>query len=202
MRTEDYKFLKDNIEPLEDSVYGLGYRVSAYLTDGTYLPCVVFRNPSKIVDLAIMRFKDEQTGKGFFSRSSDVGYRDIVRTFVTKGNCLNDYDIEKVEKSRNVFPLSIQNQIRGETTMGWTGFVAKMKDGKYFGFGSQFRWEFFDFPDGYSGEDVVEIINHSYISKFGDVKSHQVPFFDHPDDYAPELIHREKPYFECFTNEI
>ena len=97
MRTEDYKFLKDNIEPLEDSVYGLGYRVSAYLTDGTYLPCVVFRNPSKIVDLAIMRFKDEQTGKGFFSRSSDVGYRDIVTTFVTKGNCLNDYDIEKVE---------------------------------------------------------------------------------------------------------
>lgn len=53
------KFLKDNVEPLDDNAFGLGYRVSVYLTDGTFLPCVIFRNSNTIVDLAIRRFKEE-----------------------------------------------------------------------------------------------------------------------------------------------
>lgn len=28
--------------------------------------------------------------------------------------------------------------IRGETTMAWTGFAGRMKDGKIFGFGTSF----------------------------------------------------------------
>lgn len=201
--TEDIiKFLKDNIEPLEDNAYGLGYRASVYLTDGTFLPCVMFRNPKTVVNLAIRRFKEEQSGKSIFSRSSGLGYYNIVKNFVTNGNCINDYDVDRVEKSKFAFPLTIQSQIRGETTMGWTGFAAKMRDGKYFGFGTTFLYEFFQMPDGYSVDDIVEIINHSYVLKTGELRSHQVPFFDYPDGYKDAIIHRERPYFECYIDNL
>jgi hypothetical protein len=60
------RFLRDNVEPLDDSTYGLSYRASAYLTDGIYLPCVIFVNPKLTVNLALRRFKEEQKGKGIF----------------------------------------------------------------------------------------------------------------------------------------
>jgi len=41
------QFLKENIEPLPSQSYGAGYRASAYLVDGTYLPCVIFRSSRK-----------------------------------------------------------------------------------------------------------------------------------------------------------
>jgi hypothetical protein len=202
-QTEDIiKFLKDNVEPLEDSAYGPGYRASVYLTDGTFLPCVIFRNPKAVVDLAIRRFKEEQTGKGIFSPTSGLGYYDIVKSFVTGGNRINEYDINRVEKSRFAFPLKIQQQLRGETTMGWTGFAVKMKDGKYFGFGTSFRWEFFQMPDNYSVDDIGEIINHSYVLSTGELRSHEVPFFKVPDDYKEAVIHRERPFFECYIDSL
>jgi hypothetical protein len=83
------KFLKANIQPLDDNTYGLGYRASATLKDGTFLPCVIFRNPSTLINLAIRRFKEEQSGKSIFSKSSGLGYREIVKTFVASGNCVN-----------------------------------------------------------------------------------------------------------------
>ena len=196
------KFLKEHIEPLENNIYGAGYRASAYLTDGTFLPCVVFRNSRNTINLAIRRFKEEQTGKSVFSKSSGLGYFDIVKNFVTKGNCINEYDIERVEKSAFAFPLSIQQQIKGETTMGWTGFVVKMKDGKYFGFGSSFLWEFFQMPENYTSDDIDEIINHSYVSKNGELRQHKVPFFNFPDDYKEAVIYRERPFFECYLDEL
>jgi hypothetical protein len=196
------KFLKDNVEPLQDSAYGLGYRASAYLIDGTFLPCVIFRNPKTVVNLAIRRFKEEQKGKGIFNKSSGLGYYDIVKTFVTNGNCINDYDIDRVEKSRFAFPLTIQKQIQGETTMGWTGFVAKMKDGKYFGFGTNFRWEFFQMPDNYSVDDISEIINHSYVLKTGELRSHREGSMTRPEEYKDAVVYRERPFFECFIDHL
>ncbi|MET6995882.1 hypothetical protein [Chitinophaga defluvii] len=202
-QTEDIiKFLKDNIQPLEDNVYGPSYRASVYLTDGTFLPCVIFRNTKPIVNLAIRRFKEERVGKSIFNRSSGLGYYEIIKTFVAKGNCINDYDIASVEKSRFAFPLNIQMQIRGETTMGWTGFAAKMKDGKYFSFGSTFHWAFFQMPDGYSADDIGEIINHSYVLKSGELRSHKIAFSEYPDDYKEVVIHRERPFFECYLDNI
>lgn len=144
-----------------------------YLTDGTFLPCIIFRNPKTKVNLAIRRFKEEQTGKGVFKHSSGLDYYDIVKSFVTNGNCINDYDIDRVEKSKFVFPLKIQSQIQGETTMGWTGYAAKMRDGRCFGFGTTFRWEFFQMPEGYSVDDIEEIINHSYVLQNGELRSHR-----------------------------
>jgi len=196
------RFLKDNIEPLEDSAYGLGYRASVYLIDGTFLPCVIFRNPKTVVNLAIRRFKEELSGKSIFGRSSGVGYYDIVKNFVTNGNCINDYDIKSVEKSKFAFPLSIQKQIRGETTMGWTGFAAKMKDGKYFGFGTTFRWEFFQIPEGYSVDDIEEIINHSYVLQNGELRSHREGNQTRPEEYKNAVVYRERPFFECFLDNL
>lgn len=194
------KFLKENIEPLNNDAYGLGYRASVYLTDGTFLPCVIFRNPDKIVNLAVRRFEEEKTGKSVFSPESGLGYEQIVKTFVTGGNRINEYDIIKVEKSRFALPLSVIGQIKGETTMGWTGFSIKMKDGKYFAFGTKYSWEFFQMPDDYSVEDIEQVISHSYVTKDGELKHHEVPFFEYPDDYDRALIYRERPFFECYTD--
>ncbi|WP_243345989.1 hypothetical protein [Parabacteroides sp. FAFU027] len=202
-KTDDIiKFLKDNIEPLQDSVYGLGYRASVYLTDGTFLPCVIFRNPKTIVDLAIGRFKEEQPEKGIFKRKSGVSYYDLVKNFVTTGNCINEYDIDRVEKSKFAFPLKIQKQIQGETTMGWTGFAAKMKDGKYVGFGTNFHWEFFNMPDNYSVDDIEEIINHSYVLKTGELRSHRQGPLTRPEEYKNAVVYRERPYFECYLDNL
>ena len=49
------KFLKENIEPLEDNAYGLGYRASVYLTDGTFFSIrnefvIFFRNTPPALD--------------------------------------------------------------------------------------------------------------------------------------------------------
>jgi len=195
------KFLKNNIEPIEDSFYGYGYRASAYLVDGTFLPCVIFRNPTKIIELAIKRFNDEQSGKSIYKNSSN-GYQEIVKNFVSKGNCVNDYDIARVEKSKFAFPLSILKQIKGETTMSWTGFAIKMKDGKYFGFGTTFLMDFFQMPENYSVSDIDEIINHSYVLKTGELRSHKVPFFTPPDDYNDAVIYRERPFFECYIDDL
>jgi len=199
---EIIKFLKENIEPLDDNFYGFGYRASVYLTDGTYLPCVIFRNPSKMVCLAIKRFKEEKNGNGIFSKSSGVGYYNIVKTFVANGNCLNEYDIAKIEKSPYAFPIHILKQIQGETTMSWTCFVAKMKDGSHIGFGTTFYTEFFDIPDGYSADDIIEITNHSYIHESGQIYKYRERPFMSSDDYDKIIVCRERPFFECYVDNL
>lgn len=199
------KFLKENTEPLPSQSYGTGYRASVYLIDGTYLPCVIFRNPKTIVDLAIKRFKEEQTGKSIF-KNSKHGYYDIVKSFVTKRNSINDYDIAKIEKSRFAFPISVLHQIHGETLMSWTGFVVKMKDGKSFTFGTTFLMEFFNMPEGYSVDDIAEIINHSYVAKTGEIKSYYAdsvnPLGENPIDEKNDIVYRERPYFECYLDNL
>ncbi|MAW97053.1 MULTISPECIES: hypothetical protein [unclassified Leeuwenhoekiella] len=203
MRTEEItKYLRNNIEPLPDTNYGDGYRASVYLTDGTFLPCVIFRNSREITKLAVRRFKEEQKGKGIFNKSTDTGYLNIVKHFVTSGNRLNEYNIEKIEKSDFAFPLKVQNQIKGETTMGWTGFAAKMKDGKHFGFGTSFHCEFFQMPEGYSVNDIEEIINHSFVLKNGELRSHRQGPETLPEEYKDAVVYREKTFFECFLDSL
>lgn len=195
------KFLKDNIDSLEDNAYGLGYRASAYLLDGTYLPCVIFRNSKTVIDLAISRFKKEQTTNNIFQRFANRKYRDAVKTFVASGNCVNHYDIGKVEKSRFAFPISIQNQIKGETSMSWTAFVAKFKDGRHLSFGTTWNWEFFDLPENYLVDDIVEIINHSYITKSGEIVGHGS--IDRTTQWDKlETIHRPRQFFECYIDNL
>jgi hypothetical protein len=97
---------------------------------------------------------------------------DIVKSFVAKGNCVNGYDITKVMKSRFEFPMEVQKQINGETSMDWIAFVARFRDGRYLSFGTTWHREFFDLPDGYNADDIVEIVNNSYLLKPGEIVHH------------------------------
>lgn len=195
-------FLKENIEPLEDNIYGNRYRASVYLVDGTYLPCVIFQNSEKRTQLAIKRFEDEKSGRGVF-RNFTNAYQKIVKNFVTDGNRINEFDIAKVEISKYAFPLDILKQVKGETTMGWTGFSAKMKDGKYIGFGTGFSMLFFELPDNYTADDIVEIINHSYVLPDGTLCEHKRPFFDNlNDNYKTAVINKSRPFFECYLEDL
>ncbi len=189
-------YLRSGVEPLPDSAYGNGYRCSAYLTDGTYLPCVMLRESSMVTKLAVRRFEQEKTGKGILR--SGNGYETIVKHFVASGNRVNHYDIAKVEPSRYAIPLALLKQIRGETTMSWTGFVLETRDGKFVAFGTAFSMEFFDIPDGYSFSDVLAVHNHSYVSPTGELKSLVQGMSQQPSDYDLSLVQRERPYFVCY----
>lgn len=57
-------------------------------------------------------------------------------------------------------------------------------------------------PDGYSADDIGEIINHSYVLKSGELRSHKIAFSEYPDDYKEAVIHRERPFFECYLDNI
>ncbi len=86
--------------------------------------------------------------------------------------------------------------------MGWTGFVARMKDGNMFGFGTTFSFEFFDMPENYCVDDIVEIINHSYISESGELCSHKAPWHSLAEIPRAGKVYRERPFFECYVDEL
>ena len=193
------EFLKSGEEPLPDSHYGDGYRCSAYLKDGTLLPCVMIRKNEQYVDLACRRFEEEKKWRGVF-RNKKNSYREIVKSFVTGGNTVNDYDIESVKKSRFAIPLSLLNKIEGETTMGWTGFVFEMDDGKLFSFGTSFHAALFNLPDGYTFENVKTVHNHSYVGKLGDIVSIKRGLSELNNDYDFSIVYRERPFFVCYVD--
>jgi hypothetical protein len=191
-------FLKENIAPLNDRNLGPGYRSSVYLTDGTFLPCVIFRSSKPVVELAMRRFKEEQSGRGIFAKSSGFGYKEIVKTFVAKGNCVNGYEIAAALKSRFAFSFEVLQQIKGETTMGWTAFVARFSDGRCLGFGTRWSYDFFDLPEGYDADQIVEIISNSYLLRTGEIVHHRS--LD-PRMTIEEIgVNREKPFFECYLD--
>ena len=190
-----HEFLKTGVEPYPDSIYGDGFRCSAYLKDGTYLPCVMLRSNAPIATLAMRRFEQEKKGKGIFSSN---GYEQIVKTFVATGNRINDYDIARLEPSRYAIPLSLLKKIEGETTMAWTGFVLEMRDGKLLPFGTTFEVEFFNLPDQYTFDDAVAVHNHSYVSPMGKLQSLVQGMSSPPADYDAANVLRERPFFLCY----
>ena len=180
MRQEDIvAFVRKNVEPWPPCPpYGERFRVAATLTDGAHLPCVVIESASRIVDLAIKRFEETRG-------SSDrmMGYRAVVKSFVTKGNAVNDYDLRDLSLSRFAIPMARVLEIGGETSMSWTEFYATMRDGREFRFGTAYFTEFFDMPDGYAASDIQKI----------------VPAIRGEQPRA-EKIYREKPFFTCFID--
>jgi hypothetical protein len=190
------EYVKSGAEPFPDQTYGDGYRCSAYLKDGTYLPCVILRRSAPLTALALRRFEDEKKGKGVF-RSTN-GYEEIVKTFVATGNRVNAYDIARVEPSRFAIPLALLKRVKGETTMGWTGFVLEMHDGKLVPFGTAFLAEFFSIPEPYLFEDAVAVHNHSYVAATGNLRALSQGMSAQPPDYDPSSVYRERPYFTCY----
>ena len=172
-------FVKKNVEPLPPSPpYAERFRVAATLTDGTYLPCVVVENASRTVELALKRF--EETRK---SADPYMGYSAIVKSFVTKGNTVNDYDLRELSLSSFAIPLAKAREIGGETSMSWTEFYATMGNGCEFRFGTTFLTEFFDMPEGYVASDIMRIIP---------AVRGEPPRINR--------TYREKPFFTCFVD--
>jgi hypothetical protein len=197
-----YDWLNDitrSVEPLTDSIYGPRYRCSLTLKDGTLLPCAVIQSKNRLVALAKRRLKEELDGNG--SIGGRDSYERIVSTFVAGGNRINDYDVASSTESKYAIPISILSQIHGETTMGWTGWVFRMRDGRYFSYGSSFHTEFFELPDGYYFSDVDEVINHSFVDSNGNVRSltNGAPL---PTAYHPDKILRERVFFTCAVDGV
>ncbi len=187
------KFLTENIEPLKDSIYGDRYRAAAYLSDGTYLPCVVFQSKKAQLELALRRFKQLR-----WKRSQ---YRRVVEAFVAGGSHVAEHDLKLVEISPYAWPLELLRTIHGETTMGWTAFVAEMNDGTMHSYGTQFNFEFFEPPEAYSFSDIGKI--HS-----GMVYSQARGLHAFSAQSQVETVHsyghslRERPFFTCYLEEL
>jgi len=180
MRLEDIvSFVTANVEPLPAfPPYGERYRVSATLSDNTFLPCVVIEGARHTVDLAIKRFQETRNSSDIY-----IGYVAIVKNFVTHGNTVNDYDLREISQSSFAIPLARMREISGETSMGWTEFSAIMRDGKEYRFGTTFLTEFFDLPAGYNASDIVRIVP----AVRGQARS-------------VEAVYREKPFFTCYVD--
>lgn len=189
---EKMAYLKTHIEPLYSSDNGNIFRAAVYLTDGTYLPCVRILNPQHIASQAAKGFDETKKGRRFFKQKSRLAYMQIVEPFVTAGNKVNEYDIDRIQMSVFALPGAILRQIKDERAMSRTGLCLRMKDGKVFGFGSCFLFNFFQMHPGYPPADIIGVINHSYISMERRVSRHKAPFSSWPEDDDYTSVHRER----------
>jgi len=187
------------VEPIPDSIYGPRYRCALALKDGTQIPCAVLQSKTKQVELAKRRIKEEMSGGGRIGGHDPYGQ--IISVFAASGNRVNDYDVASVSVSLYAPPLTLLQQIHGETTMGWTGWVFEMKDGKLFAYGSSFTMEFFDLPAGYTFGDVTKVHNHSYLSKGGNLVNLQQGA-GLPPDYGHDSLFRERVFFTCYIDGV
>lgn len=199
MKSFAYDDILKTIEPIEDDIYGPRYRCSLTLKDGTFVPCAILQSKSRIVDLATRRIKEEMTGKGRLGGADP--YRQMVASFVTGHNRIAEYDVLSASESKYAIPLPLLAQIHGETTMGWTGWVFRMKDGRLFSYGSSFRMEFFELPDGYDFSNVRDVINHAFVESTGSVSSLERGSLL-PPNYRRESVLRERVFFTCAVDGI
>jgi len=176
------RFARSELERIEGPHGGPAYRCAVVLRDGLQLPCVLLVSTDSTVTLADRRFEETRAdallpeGKRKFGYM--MQYPDMVRTFVASGNRLDIHDVARLEKSKYAIPLARLQEVKGETRMSWTQFTAVMRDGREFAFGTTFLTEFFQMPDGYSGDDIAQIISHK----------------------ASDPFHRERPYFVCHVD--
>jgi hypothetical protein len=187
------------VEPLDDDIYGPRYRCSLTLKDGTFLPCAVLQSKERLVELAKRRIKEELHGKGRIGGPDPYGQ--VVSVFVTGGNRISDYEVLAASESAFAIPRSLLSQIHGETTMGWTAWVFKMKDGRMFSYGASFRMGFFQLPEAYGFGDVLEVINHSFVDGTGTLRSldRGAPL---PAEYRAASVLRERMFFTCAVDGV
>jgi len=188
--TDMVQFARTRLQPISDGTESPAYRCSAFLTDGTYLPCVLLASADAYAQLALRRFDETRKdarlprllgGKRRFGPG--MKYPDIVRTFATRGNRVNHYDIDRLEESPFAISAERLSEIRGETRMGWTQFTVEMNDGSQHFFGTTWIREFFHMPEGYTAKDIVKIHPHPMLAPM------------------PEgTIYRERPFFTCYID--
>jgi len=172
------KWLRAEIAPTTTGESGPLFRAAAFLLDGTYLPCVSFRNSQSIVDQAIRRFEETRNDSSL-DRLND--YRSVVKAFITMRSRVSQWHIAAIERSRFALPAPLRDQIyaAGETGMSWISFVGRMQDGTEHAFASTFDIEFFEMPTEYSAAQLIEVLPHREI---------------------PGRRYSALPFFECFVD--
>jgi len=185
---EVVEFLKKNIEPLTKKSYGSGYMASVTMADRTFFPCVIFHiyTLQEIIDgvREHREYVTEEMKKKYnkeFVPQKTVEEMAAEKISKYKSDPIKLADIIKVEKSRFAFPPAIIEKVCCGGKMCGADFVAKMKDGKYFGFHTVFTVNFFEMPDGYCGEDIIEIINDRKV----DEKSNEISIVRYYSEYEP-----------------
>jgi hypothetical protein len=177
------KFAESNLERITSTDGGPAYRCSAFLNDGVHLPCVLIASIESHVELATRRLEEARADGLKPESERRFGYRmtypDLISTFTTKGNCVNHYDIARLERSSFAIPLARLQEVKGETSMSWTQFSAVMRDGSEFFFGTSYLTEFFHMPHGYTGDDITTINPHR--------------------GGRSERTYRERPFFTCYV---
>jgi hypothetical protein len=120
----------------------------------------------------------------------------------TTDNCVHHTDIAKIEQCRFALPADIKMQITSETSMLWTAFILKFKDGRMLSFGTSWHVDFFNLLDTFSFLDVIEIIPHAYLLKTGGIYYHQSSQ-DRAERFDKfEKCYGDKPFFECYIDNL
>jgi len=200
-RTMDKQFqdVLARVEPISDSIFGPRYRCELTLKDGTCIPCAVLQSKSKRIELAKRRIAEEMTGKGKIGGPDPFGQ--LLAVLVASGNRISSFAVASAIPSRFAPSLTLMRRIEGETTMGWTGWVFEMKDGKLFSYGSGFGMEFLNLPEGYEFDDVLKVHNHSFISNEGRLSSLERGS-RLPADFGQSNMFRERVFFEVYIDGI
>ncbi len=180
------EFVTTRVDPLPDSIWGNRYRAAAYLLDGTYLPCVVFQSQKKCLELFARRMKE--------LRWEPKQKTMVTAGFVCGGSRLAHYHIGSIQESPFAWPQTTLKMIHGETAMGWTAFVAEMRDGTMHSYGTSFAFEFFDLPNGYAVDDIVKIHSGMVYSPSRGLEKFSI------DSVKVNPPLREKPFFTCYLD--
>ncbi|MBI3437934.1 MAG: hypothetical protein HY054_04670 [Proteobacteria bacterium] len=162
-----------------------GYRCSAWLKDGTYLPSVLMQRIGAYADRRREMIDEEIHGKGAHQFFSDP-LREHVKSDLTWANRVALFHIERIEPCRFAIPMSLLRQVRGETAMSLWLFILETVDGRRFGFqGSTLPTLMF--------LDLPEDIEFGAFVKVRNVGKGKLP--------RVERWCRERLFFECFIDD-
>lgn len=180
------------------------YLGAVRLLGGAYLPCVTFRDKREYFRKTIPYLENLRKQYGI---GSEPYQQQCELILLGLGNgIVHPYTISAIEKSIHAVPMDIYNQLDGPTGRNGMCFVAEMKDGKFTAYHDEILMgSFWEMPPGYSGEDIVNLWNHSYLTKEGKIALYGEGDDDCPDEqylayksnHAVEL--RAVPYFVCYV---
>jgi len=206
MRTNILEYIDKKVGRFPDSVFGEGARCSAYLKDGTYLPCVLMRDWNKVVSLFLKRLNQEKSGIGVFGKNQELAEETLIRFFMSNQNIVKLSDIDRVEPSPYAIPRSMVEELNLETpsrlsrkTTG--GFALQMNDGQVFYYRNiGLHQEFYDIPKGYRFSDVEKFHKVAVYIKINREVEARIENENESVRLIPDVWFTHKPFFVCYTD--
>lgn len=177
------ELVRAGIEEVPADFGGPGYRCSAWLRDGTHLPCVFVQRIGPNADRLQEIVEEERRGEGAYELTANP-LREALKVQLCRRNLVASHDIKRIEPSPFAIPLSLLTQVSGETAMSLWLFELESNDGQCFTFmGSHLAsMLFFDLPPGLQFSDFKKVHNVAR-------RAPKEPTF------------RERPFFECFVDD-